>query len=272
MNCCVDWLTFTLKLPVDYKVKEYRPILTYALDICNKINNVGINVENGWIEGSGRYFFNKKFAYEGIEVIWDGAEDKGMHDLVCVNISGQGCRTWEYLHGDIISLISWANSEAYNVSRLDIAIDDREGLLDIEKIYHLSAPRYRNKELSELCYWWGASKVNSRQQGSDGCTMYYGSPQSEIRIRIYDKAAEQRIEDHWVRVETVLRNEKAVIALEKLCKTGQAGKIASEILRNQLFFLMSLVRSLTSRTLQGMHKYIYATGGINFWSFPNRLS
>jgi hypothetical protein len=51
-----------------------------------------------------------------------------------------------------------------------------------------------------------------------GCSLYIGSPQSERRVRFYDKAAEQGIDDGsiWTRAEVQLRNDLAhqtVIAL-----------------------------------------------------------
>ncbi len=38
-----------------------------------------------------------------------------------------------------------------------------------------------------------------------GSTVYIGAPSSDFRIRIYDKALEQGVDGHWIRVELVMR-------------------------------------------------------------------
>ena len=48
------------------------------------------------------------------------------------------------------------------------------------------------------------------QYGSEGTTIYHGSPKSNMYIRIYDKAAERNLENvHWIRVELQMRDEIA---------------------------------------------------------------
>lgn len=48
------------------------------------------------------------------------------------------------------------------------------------------------------------------EYGSDGTTIYHGSPRSNMYIRIYDKAAERGLENvHWIRVEMQMRDEIA---------------------------------------------------------------
>ena len=265
MICCVDWLTFSKKCEEVTWIEAIK-------ETENFLPGVEFG-ELGWKESNGRYMFDNKLSYEGCEILYNGNPKAGIQDLLCFNLTGKGCRTYEtYNKGDIMSLLKKASVEGYKVSRLDLAVDDREGVLDIDQMYKLSAMRYdKQGHLSDNCYWWGKTKVNSRQQGSDGCTMYFGSPTSDIRIRIYDKAAEQGIDGHWVRVEVVLRKEKAQVALEQIIADNQPGKIFASILRQQLFFSQSLLQNLTSRTLTGIVKPIFATGGTIFLNTPHRL-
>lgn len=265
MNCCIDWLTFTLSVknsPVDD-----------AFELASEIiPDIAFN-DDGWQLGNGRYMFDKKFAYQGIEILFDGKKKSGLDGYICLNITGQGCRTWEEKQGDIMELLRYVDKNAYNVSRIDLAVDDREQLLDIDLIYKLSGVRVdRRGKLNHDCYWWGNSRVNSRTQGTDGCTCYYGAPSSDIRIRIYDKAAEQKISEPWVRVEVVVRAEKAGQVVRDIIRDNEPGKLFTGILRNQLFFFQSLLRNLTRRTQPGTHSYIYATGGNGFYKLPNLLN
>jgi hypothetical protein len=46
-----------------------------------------------------------------------------------------------------------------------------------------------------------------------GRTLYLGSPQSDCRLRVYDKAAEQKVERPWLRVEFQIRKERADAAI-----------------------------------------------------------
>lgn len=59
--------------------------------------------------------------------------------------------------------------------------------------------------------WWLV------EYGSEGECIYFGSPKSNTRIRIYNKAAERGYkegEKHWIRVELQLRDVNASGALK----------------------------------------------------------
>ena len=61
------------------------------------------------------------------------------------------------------------------------------------------------------------------QYGSEGTTIYHGSKKSDMLIRIYDKAAEEGVEGHWVRVELQMRDNIATGFL-----SGMAGDSLGE--------------------------------------------
>ena len=94
------------------------------------------------------------------------------------------------------------------VTRIDIAYDDRPqvgqaGLLDFVTILEAIradefVSRPRQVRLMEFL------------KGGKGTTIYFGSGQSDTLLRIYDKAAEQQLDnEHWIRVEIQLRRERA---------------------------------------------------------------
>lgn len=65
-----------------------------------------------------------------------------------------------------------------------------------------------------------SSTAKVRQEWKAGDTVYIGSPKSGIQIRIYNKAAEQRTDGDWIRVEIVFRGIYAETAHASMCKYG----------------------------------------------------
>lgn len=165
---------------------------------------------------------------------------------ICVNLSGTGCRTFEsYGHGDWFRLLGYlfrdteviAQNEMkfkrYNITRLDLAYDDHNGLLDINLVEQ--DVRERNY-ISKAKY---AEVIWSDDQNDDiqGMTIQIGSDKSDVKIRIYNKAAERGFKDrHWVRCELQLRNERAFVAASELVKYRHIGRTSSGILRNYVTF------------------------------------
>lgn len=149
---------------------------------------------------------------------------------ICLNLSGQGCRAFEeYGHGVWMKLFDFIFvSSQYNITRLDLAYDDHSGILDIFRIKNDT----EDQNYVSKSRWW------MNQYGSEGTSVYIGSPQSQIRIRIYDKAAERGFDDgrHWIRVELQLRKDRAYVAAAELMKQQHIGRVAAGILRNYLTY------------------------------------
>lgn len=207
----VDWLTFTTKIWSEKQI----------IDMLH-LNDIIWESKDSYMMG-----YAHRSSYGGINILSGGREDMG----ICVTMSGQGCRTF-----DDFSDLSWLNLfdlimepfNEFNVTRLDIAFDDHTGILDIGRILddtdeHLYRSRSR---------WW---KV---EYGSCGTCIYHGSPQSNIRIRIYDKAAERGLTDdtHWIRVELQLRDVNASGAISSYLEVQNLGSVFSGILENYLVY------------------------------------
>jgi len=182
-----DWLSFSSKI---HTVCQIKSIIGFT-DVTFQ-------------EIYGYYGYSKRITYEGVSILYDG-HDRNMG--VMVDMSGQGCRTFETLgSGDwesLFTLIKCGQKDKYmNISRLDIAFDDHEGILDISQIcddteagHYIS--RTRNYEV-----------INSNK----GKTVVHGSKSSGVLIRIYDKAKERGHTDgrHWIRLELQLRDGNAL--------------------------------------------------------------
>ena len=181
----------------------------------------------------GRYGYQKRMVFQGVNVMWCGQEDADGKDLmgVCIEISGQGCRTLETFAGmnwlELFKVLMDPDNE-FNITRLDLAFDDHIGILDklrlkIDTDEHYYRSRFRSWEI---------------RYGSSGFSIYHGSKQSLVMIRIYDKAAERGILDgtHWIRVELQLRNENASGAIKAYLQHQILGKVYSGILATYLVY------------------------------------
>jgi len=182
-----DWLSFSSKI---HTVRQIKEIIGFTNVTFQKIY--------------GFYGYRKRITYEGISILYDGyTQDMG----VMVDMSGQGCRTFETLGtGDWDSLFELIKrgqeKKRMNISRLDIAYDDHEGILDITKI---------SVDTESGCY---ISKTRNFEviNSNKGKTVVHGSKSSGVFIRIYDKAKERGHADgrHWVRLELQLRDKNAL--------------------------------------------------------------
>jgi phage replication initiation protein len=94
-------------------------------------------------------------------------------------------------------------------TRVDVAFDDVEGLLDLDVFDQ--AVRDRNFTTR----WQGGTRLEGWGKGSGGRTFYFGSKASDCMLRTYDKRAERLSKghdveaEHWVRVELQTRRKRA---------------------------------------------------------------
>lgn len=182
----IDWLAFTLH---DISLDEVVTLLGFN-HILGSFNSIA----------SGQKGYHDCLYYESISIHYNGKPEQGIH----VNMSGQGCRAFETYssYGDwdqlIPVLLSYPKTK---ITRLDVAYDDFHNYLPIEII----ADCVHHGEWSSPASirWWKS------EYSSDGTSAYIGSPRSRIRFRFYDKAAEQRKDYQWSRLEIQMRDEQA---------------------------------------------------------------
>lgn len=222
-NCClVDWLTFTTKI---YSVS----------DLIELLRMPAAQWEH---KQAYRYGYANRCSFSGISILSGGTDEMG----VCLEMSGTGCRAFEtYSSLSWFELFTWVLDpiNECNVTHIDLAFDDHTGILNMDQLLDdTDDHNYRKKG-----NWW---KV---EYGSQGSTIYHGSPQSDIRCRIYDKAAERGFLDgsHWIRVELVLRNANAQNAISEILSRHSVGVVFSGVLRNYLCYLVPSSDSNRSR-------------------------
>lgn len=189
-----DWLSFTSK----YHTPE------------ELIDALGLSHVNWTLTKGARGYQDRKY-FGSISVHYNGREDMG----VWVEMSGQGCRTFETM-----SAVGWERLFLFiqeadlKITRLDVAYDDHTGVLPMREIINDTQD---GMYVSRSDYW-------ETVLSSKGATVQIGSPQSEILIRIYDKAAERKCESgtHWVRCEIQMRDSRAVQFTKLQLPIGEA--------------------------------------------------
>ena len=188
-----DWLSFTSKVhtPDD---------LIAALGLTDV----------PWIETKGARGYQDRKYFSCISIHYNGRADMG----VWVEMSGQGCRTFESLSKVTWEgIFSFIRENGLKITRLDVAYDDHTGILDIMRI---AGDTQNSMYISKSDYW-------ETVLSSKGTTVQIGSPQSKVLIRIYDKAAERgKTDEHWIRVELQMRDDRAIQFTKIPLPIGQA--------------------------------------------------
>lgn len=190
----VDWLQVTFK-------NELTQLKIFNL--------LGLE-KSDFSEINGLYGYKEGLTYNGIFIFYSGSLEMGVH----LQITGFGCRFLEQFDNfdwvDFFYRIS--NFREYNITRLDIALDDFTGIFSIKDIIK----KVKNGEL--VSKFKKAVRIETIDIGtgdSAGNTVYFGKPSSRLQIRMYEKNHERKNKgvDHdfnvWNRTELQLRKERA---------------------------------------------------------------
>ncbi|MCM1298375.1 MAG: replication initiation factor domain-containing protein [[Eubacterium] siraeum] len=230
-NCIlIDWFAVT--------TRQWEPI--------HLIDYLGLDLKQ-FQSTYGLYGYRDRLMYNGISIHYnlrsDPEDDKSS---VMLEMSGQGCRQYETSSKiGFMPLFCDVSNGDLTIKRLDIAYDDvdqsgGDGLLDLKKIaYYTLHQRFVTK--------WNGGQVldkfsvnGNNEPMTHALTVQFGSRQSAIMLRIYDKAQERGgLEYHWVRSEIVFKEERAKNFIEELLKGKSIGELYAGVLRNYLRFIKS---------------------------------
>lgn len=229
----IDWLTVTFKdispdvliLMLGLSDKEWQEKQSFknGYPVDKFFGNIHI-----WYGADDPKYYTDGFNSNGV---WVTAEMKARNDMgVCLNLSGQGCRTFEeHSSVDWMTLFELIDKYHGHVTRLDLAYDDHMNVVDIHRLAcDVHDRNYRSKAKYADILW-----SDNQDLDIQGLTIYIGKKSSDVLIRIYDKAAERGYTDrHWIRIELQLRNDRASNALKQLLQRESIGVVSAGILRN----------------------------------------
>ena len=218
MNVVIDYLTMSSKIHSDRTFLQLLGVQDYD-----------------FIEVQGKYGWEKRHFYRGISAYYGGRDD------FCLELSGTGCRTVEEISQNRFNWFGFLSAFKedlfgmdVNISRLDIAADDREGALNYRTMTrHCATDRY-------IC----KARFRTWTDG-DEQVIYFGSPTSARRLRIYNKAMEQKLgeDEHWLRVEMQMRDKAAVsFYLNWIQAHGDIGACYAGVLNDYIRFIKSPVQ------------------------------
>lgn len=213
----VDWLSFTSKIDSDYSIFEVLGLS---------------HVKNYFQHIYGFQGYRQRLYFDGISIHYDHSKNEG----VWVEMSGQGCRTFETYSKitffDLFNICIYNQDNGdYHVTRLDVAYDDFNHIIPLRKL---------SKQVLKLQF---VSKFNpksctvTQSAGYQGITVDLGSRKSALKYRIYDKAFErgyfQEIDNgfSWVRWECQLRDDRALNFMRE-CLSCTVGTVFKSVLFN----------------------------------------
>lgn len=226
---CFDWFEFT----------------THIDTVQSIIKLLGLeSVE--FLETYGSNGYKHALMFEKIFIFYDGIDGMGIH----VRMSGQGCRNFEkYTSFDCNSndekwnkIIKYiVDNDDVKLTRLDVAYDDFNNLLELEEIVEdVNNRRFvtRFRSNPQVIY-----EVD--QDCNKSYTVNFGRKTSNTFLRFYDKLAERSTKNivaedckHWVRAEFMFRNENANRFVQLLVEGKDIEELYFLVMNNYLRFVV----------------------------------
>ena len=208
----IDWLSWTLKVNDPDEAIKLSGLS--ALPFSDS-------------KGGGMGYKSSKRS-GNIVVFFDGTENMGCH----ISITGQGCRQYEafkkvsHCWYQLLHQLTACNAK---ITRIDIALDNVDGALDLDL---LQSAIDKREIRSKFHGGYKHEKFSFGDEIEKGRTIYIGSPASRLKFRFYDKAAQLKLDSHWVRAELQLMAERAQEAVKYLLKSVDPGHLAVSVLNN----------------------------------------
>lgn len=173
----IDWYSYTSDSPKYHRKSTMR---------CIELDRGLYGYTNG-----------VKFLDGRIELVNPGQPKMRTHVQYSGTALSYGYEIYEVSPFEIIAL----EPVSMSVKRIDVALDVKPGSIDIRELARMTdIGHYVSKSTS-------AMYINTL--GEKGETLYIGAPSSKIRLRIYDKAAEQGLDEDWTRIELQVRGKQA---------------------------------------------------------------
>lgn len=206
----LDWLSLTF--PASSPV--YDDLVS---QLCDWFGDSGVRLDRGMmgyssamaVLGSGRILFDGSLVSMGVHVFLPHGALSQIPDLE--------------------SFLLWAFLNGAESSRLDICLDSDSISYDVIRDAVLETDG-TTRRVAKF------RTIDERVQhlGGSGRTLYLGSPSSDCRVRIYDKAAEQDIDDGsiWLRFEVQFRDDRAHSMFQFLMCDDRA--LIGDVLRSVL--------------------------------------
>ena len=229
-----------LSLVIDYVRIRFKSTAYHHI-----IRNV-LRIDESWMfkEKNSWYGYEERYSLGNIFVLTSSDEEKG----TLLELKGQGCREFEgFLKAqgrDWYSFFDLAMREGCVFKRLDLAINDIFGILDIREL----TQKCKDDECISKFRSWKSYRsgelIRKDEKEGMGYTLYIGSLKSDVYFCIYEKDYEQyikkgiEIEEVPVknRFEIRLMNDRAEHAVIDLMTFRDGEETAFSIINRYLRF------------------------------------
>ena len=227
LRACVDWVQVTFK-----NVDSPKDV----------IDLLGLDFDDFLEFDAGKYGFDSHLRFGHIAIYYNSIPKA--QNYIHLEVTGQGCREFEqFSKYDWVTMLGLFLMLDVNITRFDIAIDDFRGYFTFKQLInkikkgHVRS-RFKKARILE--------DVKLEDGSTVGTTIYFGSPKSDIQIRIYDKYQERISNgyeifegvDKWIRTEIQMRDKRAITAVYELVNNiYSVGVEVQRILRNYVLFL-----------------------------------
>lgn len=194
-GCFIDWLS--LSFPPDVKNKTLESILQ------------GLVASEDLEETRGQLGYSSSYrtADRSIRLLLDGGHgEMGPH----LTLTGKAC---EKHQDDMFTLVSKAINLGAKVARVDLSVDDYDGLLDLSEMQRSikgggCVSRFRKEARTEEYCRHTTGRVV-------GQIVRFGSRTSPVSIRFYDKGMQKGKDYHWIRIELELKKKVSQPVVEE---------------------------------------------------------
>lgn len=214
----------------------------------------------------GGYRYKKSYVNGNIKIYCDGIEP-GMG--VLLDMSGKGCRQFEASE----NFTSWKDfftrclAVQTNFPRIDIAIDDFKGYFTMKQI----DKKIDRKEISSRfkAVWDQGKRSLSDSEKKKGKTLRFGSRESMICIRFYDKLAQMENAKKcdgitfWNRVEIEAKDDRARAIVEMIADDKPIGEMVKGVLKHYMRFLVKNPNDTNKRRWKTWRNWERFLGGVS---------
>lgn len=227
---------------------DYVRIRFPTLDVNHIIEDVlGLKIQYMIQEDYGFYSYSEHYHFGDVFILTSNDIQKG----TLLELKGRGCRQFECFllaqHRTWYDFFIDCLIEKCIFKRLDLAINDKSGILSIPKL----AKKCQDEECISVFRSfknYQSGELIKRDEKCDmGNTLYIGSLKSEVYFCIYEKDYEQYVKNQIPieeaevknRFEIRLKNERANQAIMDLITHQDAEKTAFSIINRYLKFVDS---------------------------------
>ena len=269
LYACIDWLEFT--------ITELNTSNSQRQNISYYLRLFGLHEDLFDECGRGGFGYRNSMRHvtENIFVYFDGKNDMGIHfrvsgsavsymfnrylesmavdtpfgkryELVDKDVKadfrkqikkslGLSVEEKEFYTDDINMMLLNKILEVGHFTRIDLAIDDVGAeYFTVNDVFKLAD----NNQVSCRFKKWQNVKSTSFADGCTGHTVYFGSRESDVYLRVYEKAYEQKIKDfNWTRWELEIKHDKADLVAKELVNISCIGSVAVGVLENYIRFI-----------------------------------